>query len=116
MAKNNKEYDPGFKLVSNVLINVYDLVHMALDLFFNMKAYYHFLIKQFSCNLNKDRKQVLENVIVVDFPSNVSMKRLECQSKEAQILTWVMLSTRSSLVTQRGSPNQLRIDHNFLYL
>jgi len=22
MAKNNKEYDPGFKLVSNVLINV----------------------------------------------------------------------------------------------
>src|SRR3954465_5371978 len=79
---------------------------MALDLFFKMMAYYHFLIKQFSCNLNKDRKQVLENIIVVDFPSNVSMKRLECQSKEAQILTLVMLSTWSSLVTQRGSPNQ----------
>src|SRR3954465_9539009 len=89
---------------------------MALDLFFNMMAYYHFLIKQFSCNLNKDRKQVLENIIMVDFPSNVSMERLECQSKEAQILTWVMLSTRSSLVTQRGNPNQLRIDHNYLYL
>ena len=60
---------------------------MALDLFFNVMAYYHFLIKQFSCNLNKDRKQVLENIIMVDFPSNVSKKRLECQSKEAQILT-----------------------------
>ena len=35
---------------------------------------------------------------MVDFFSNLSKKRLECQSIEAQNLSEVMLSTRSSLV------------------
>src|SRR4051812_40310887 len=71
-----------------------------------MMAYYHFLIKQFSYNFNKDCKQVIENRVMVNFSSNVSKKRLGCQSKEAQNLSQVMLSTRSSLAIQREHPNQ----------
>src|SRR4051812_45911587 len=77
----------------------------SLGLTFDMMAYYHFLIKQFSYSFNKNLKKVLENNVMVEFSSNMSKKRLEFQSNKVQKFFQDMLSTWFSLDIQKRSSN-----------
>ena len=80
----------------------------------NMMAYYHILMKQFSCSLNKDCKQVLESNAWLTFPQ-IYQRKDWCASLKRLKFFQDMLSIWFSSHSKRKS-NQLRLKHIMVYL
>src|SRR3954470_16557031 len=76
-------------------------------LVFNMMAFYHVLIKQFSCNFDEVFKQVLESNAWLTFPQ-IYQRKDWCASLNRLKFFQVMLSLRFSNHPRRNS-NQLRL-------